>query len=366
MLEPDSAGAAPLPALVSVDDVQRRLEAIFPAAFPDRAMLVGRMAAHVVFVFLYGGFIEGNGRLLRPSLVYLFTAEQARRATTGQRLAWLAAAFKPGYRPSGKRWYADNSRESIRDDLIRERLLAMGIVGRKEGVPTTSSKPVYFLRAAFAALFAPTLVDAALPSEMVAWRKTHLDSSSLKRMALKARGVEARQGDVFIEMPDGTRMRVSAGPSSPILKALVEDFAPRWLRTPVVLWISASDQKLYPQFVQRAAAIGLSFAANEALPDLIMADLADPVRFLFCEIVATDGPVTAQRKAALTAIARRSGIDDEQLHFVTAFQDREAAAFRKTFSRIAPDSDIWFSTEPDLLLELRSAKPLRPGARANP
>ena len=359
MLERDSAGAAaPLPRLVSVDEVQRRLEAIFPAAFPDRGILVGRMAAHVVFVFLYGGFIEGSSRLLRPSLVYFFTAEQARRVAIGQRLAWLAAAFKPGYRPSGKRWYADNSRESIRDDLMRARLLAMGIIGRKEGVATTSSAPVYFLRAAFAALFAPALGGAAMANAIVAWRSAHLGSSTLKRMALKAQGALARQGDVFIEMPDGTRMRVSAGPSAPILKAMVEAFAPRWLRRPAVLWISASDQKIQPHFVQMAASIGLSFAASKELPDLILADLSDPVRFLFCEIVATDGPVTAQRKAALTAIARQAGIDDEQLHFVTAFQDREAAAFRKTFSRIAPDSDIWFSTEPDLIVELRSAKPL--------
>lgn len=152
-------------------------------------------------------------------------------------------------------------------------------------------------------------------------------------------------------------MRVSAGPSSPILQAVVEEFAPRWLQKPVVLWISASDQKAQPQFVQRAASVGLAFDACNELPDLILADLADPVRFVFCEIVATDGPVTAERKAALTAIAKRSGIDTEQLHFMTAFQDREAAAFRKTFSRIAPDSDVWFSTEPDLIVELRSAKP---------
>lgn len=72
------------------------------------------MAAHVVFVFLYGGFIEHSGRLLRPSLVYFFTAEQADRTASADRLAWLASAFRPGFRPNGKRWYADNSRESIR------------------------------------------------------------------------------------------------------------------------------------------------------------------------------------------------------------------------------------------------------------
>ena len=78
MPEPNAEATAPqLPAIVSVDEVQRRLEAIFPAAFSDRSILVGRMAAHVVFVFIYGGFIEGSGRLLRPSLVYFFTARQA-------------------------------------------------------------------------------------------------------------------------------------------------------------------------------------------------------------------------------------------------------------------------------------------------
>jgi hypothetical protein len=80
----------------------------------------------------------------------------------------------------------------------------------------------------------------------------------------------------------------------------------------------------------------------------------DPVRILFCEIVASDGPITLERKSALTEIARAAGIDPATLHFVTAFEDREAAAFRKSISRIAPDSDIWFRTEPDLILELRT------------
>ena len=353
---PESRAKAPLPMLVPVAEVQRRLEAIFPAEFADRSILVGRMAAHVIFVFLYGGFIENSGQLLRPSVVYFFTAEQAERTASADRLAWLASACKSGHRPSCKRWYADNSRESIRDDLMRGRLLAMGIVGRKEGVATTSSAPVYFMRAAFAALFDPGLSGPALLTAIAAWRATHLASSTLKRMALKAQGALARQGDVFIEMPDGTRMRVSAGPSSPILQAMVEEFAPRWLQKPVVLWISASDRKAHPQFVHLAASIGLAFDASKELPDLILADLADPVRFLFCEIVASDGPVTVERKAVFVAMAKRSGIEIEQLHFVNAFQDREAAAFRKTFSRIAPDSDVWFSTEPDLIVELRSAK----------
>ena len=58
-------------------------------------------------------------------------------------------------------------------------------------------------------------------------------------------------------MPDGTRLRVSAGPSSLILKAMIEQFAPRYLKQPVVLWISASDKKTWPQFVEAAKHVGL-------------------------------------------------------------------------------------------------------------
>ena len=343
--------------LVTVSEVRRRLAAIFPEPFPDRRILVGQMAAHVVFVFLYGDFVEHSGRLLRPSLIYRFTAEQARLANAEQRRAWLAVAFKRNHLPAGQRWYEDNTRESIRDDLMRNRLLAMGIIGREEGVATTSSTPVYFMRESFAALFDPELHGASLGAAIETWRAGHLSPSALQRMALKAQGVLTRHGDLLIDLPDGTRMRVSAGPSSPILKAMIEQFAPRWLVKPVVLWMSASDQKSQPHFMQRAAAVGLSFDPSNELPDLILADLGDPIRFLFCEIVATDGQVTSERKAALTSIARNCGIAAANLHFVTAYRDREAAAFRKTFSRIAPDSDIWFSTEPDLLLSLRSMKP---------
>lgn len=360
MPEPHTASAAlHLPALVRLEEVRRRLAAIFPESFPDRSILVGQMAAHVVFVFLYGGIVENSGRLFRPSLVYRFTAEQARRTKPEQRLAWLAVAFKRGHLSAGKRWYADNTREAIRDNLMRDRLRGMGIIGRIEGVPTTSDKPVSFLRESFAALFNPALTGVALDAAIDAWRSRHLSSSTLKRMALKAQGVLARKGDVYIEFPDGTRTRISAGPSSLILKAMIEDFAPRWLRNPAVLWISASDQKTPAQYVELAASISLVFDPRNELPDLILADMEHPVRFLFCEIVATDGPVTPERKSALTEIARQAGIDADCLRFVTAYDDREAPAFRKSISRIAPDSDIWFRTEPDLIVKLRSPIPGR-------
>lgn len=48
--------AVSLPALVSVKEVQRRLKLIFPETFPDRAMLVGQLAARAVLYFSTAAF----------------------------------------------------------------------------------------------------------------------------------------------------------------------------------------------------------------------------------------------------------------------------------------------------------------------
>lgn len=219
-------------------------------------------------------------------------------------------------------------------------------------MPTNASTPAYSLQASFAALFDASIDGRALAQAIDAWRSAHLSSASLQRMKLKAQGALAAEGDVLIVLPDGTRMRFSAGPSTLILKSLIEDYTPRWLREPMVLWISASDRRTQSTFVERAASVGLRFEADKLLPDLILADLADPVSFVFCEIVATDGPVDEARKAAFIELTRACGIADGNVRFVTAYLDREAPELRKTFHRVATGSDLWFSSEPALVVKL--------------
>lgn len=341
-----------LPVLLNLAGVKARLASIFPDAFANRAILTGEMAARVVYVFLYGGFVQGQAHLLRPSHVYFFTREQADKTSVQQRLNWRRDAGKPGFRHAGQRWYADNSRETIRDDLMRNTMLRLGIASKQAGIAVTSSKPSWYLDGDFASLFEPSLQAAALDAALLLWRKTHLNAGELQRMALRAEGVQRQTGDLLIAMPDGSRIRVSAGPSSLIAKGVVERFASKHLRDPAVLWLSVSDRKTYPQFVELAAKVGLRFDANAVLPDIILADIGQPVKFIFFEVVASDGPVTEARRAALTEIIQRSHVPMERVTFITAYEDRNAAPFKKNVSELALNSYVWFRTEPNLLLHL--------------
>lgn len=351
---------ATLPELAPIDEVRDRLGRVFPADFPDRGVLVGLMATRAVFVFLYGGFVEGAGRYLRPSFVYFFTEEQSVRMTEEDRTEWLRRAGLAKFRPQGTRWYADNSRESIRDDLLRNAMLRLGLVGKRSGVAVTSSKPSWYLAASFARLFDPGLGGVELDQAIETWRSGALDPGTLQRMALRAQGVERRDDELLVELPDGSRIRVAHGPSSLITKDLIEVLAPKFLGRPAVLWISASDRKAYPQFVELAASVGLRFDLNAELPDLILADLSTPIRFICCEVVATDGPVSEARKQALVGLmTAKSKISTSSLTFVTAYEDRNAAPFKKNFSQLARDSFVWFRTEPDLLVHLSTLRPAK-------
>lgn len=345
-----------LPELPSIREIQRRLGIIFPETFPERSLLVGSMAARVVFVFLYGGYVEGAGRYLRPSHVYLFTDRQARKTSESERREWISSSTRPGFRLPGKRWYADTSRETIRDDLMRNQFLKrLGVMHKKPGAATTASTPVNFLDAEFAALFAPSVSGIVLNSKIVRWREKHLGAATLQRMALRGQGLQGVGSDVLVDMPDGTRIRLAAGPSALIAKGLIEDFARRHLSNPGVLWISASDRKSYPQFAEVAASVGLRFDLSGELPDLILADLGDPPKFLLCEIVATDGAVTEERMHDLLQLVRASSIPESAVRYLSAFEERASPSFRKNFAALAVNSLVWFRTEPDLLVTLDSA-----------
>ncbi len=262
-----------LPRLISIREIKRRLESIFPEGLEMRQNLVHEMAARVVYVFLYGGMLEGSENLLRPSHVYLFTERQARLKLDIERERWLTQSRQPKFRPSGKRWYADTTREPIRDETIRFGLLDIGAVGRTEGGAITSSKPVYFLKTQFADLFDPLLTGIELGAAITMWQKTHLTGAARARMALLAAGKVKKSTDLLISCPDGTVAKLSPGPSSIISKDVVEVFAFNFLKVPALLWLSESGAKVRYEDDATARALGLKIDKASILPDIILVNV---------------------------------------------------------------------------------------------
>jgi hypothetical protein len=350
-----------LPALLSWESVQERLQVIFPDGTKNRGYVTRDLAASTVFVALYIGAVEGRGVFLAPKHVYRMSDEQADLLDPSDRMRYCEAVMKPGGRAPGQQWYADTSREPIRDETLREGLVSLGAAIEKADVPTTSSKPRYALKAEFAALFDPSLSGEVLVDAISAWQAKSLTKGALARIAIVRRGGVAGGEHVPVTLPNGQKLHMKPGPSSEIAKAVIEVFAATFLKEPAVLFVSESGNKILAHHDEMARSIGLAIKAEKNLPDAILVDLGPEHPLLvFVEVVATDGPINDRRKQALEDLAKDAGFPPEHIAYVTAYSDRSASPFKKTVDSLAWGSYAWFASEPEGLIELSVGRgPLR-------
>jgi hypothetical protein len=345
--------SVPLPPYATVSLIASRLPLIFPEGTPNRGYCIRDLAAKTIFCALYIGAIEGAGRYFGPVHVYRMTDEQASNTEDDTRLDYATAVLSRNGSVAGRRWYADNTREPIRDETLRDGLVAIGAVIRREDLATTSSLPRYSLRPEFAALFDPQLEGDVFDAATLAFQKAYLSKGALSRVSIMLAGAAASDTGLLVTFPNGETRPMAPGPSSVISKAVIEVFVPRFLTQPAILWLSESGNKVVARDDRIAAAIGLKIEADKNLPDLILADLGGgETKLLFVEVVATDGAVTERRRTALLALTDAAGFDRDRVAFLTAYQDRDGAAFRKTVAQLAWGSFAWFMSEPTQLVAM--------------
>ena len=161
-----------LPTLALIRD---RLPKIFPEGVDGRPWATAERAARSAFVFFYACAVEGvSERRVRPAMVTTMSDVQAATASAEDRALWWDLARRPR-RPGqvAKRWYAENTREPIRDETFRVWKEYGALL--EDALPTTSSRPRYRLAPDFAELFNPDLDGADLDDAIAAWQSRHLN-----------------------------------------------------------------------------------------------------------------------------------------------------------------------------------------------
>ncbi|MBN8504490.1 MAG: restriction endonuclease [Burkholderiales bacterium] len=343
-----------LPRIPSFETILERLPRIFDGV-DNQAYCTRASTAKTIAVLFYAGAIHGQDRWIRPSQVTEMSDDQLALQSDTEREAWcqLTLSNRRRPRPLGA-WYAPNSREQIRDENLRQGLIPNGAAHERPGLPTTTSLPKYSMYADFANLFDETLSGVDLDTAIDSWRSAHLSHGARSRALLRARGVTASSARVQVAFPNGAVHVLAPGPSSDISKAVVEDFAHRFLEDPAVLWLSESAVKVLDDGL--ATMLGLTIDPARALPDIILVDAGvqgGGVLVVFVEVVNSDGPVNQVRRDTLEALARDAGFNTSDIVYVTAYADRASPAYRSNINSLAWDSFVWFASEPDCVVSLR-------------
>ena len=247
----------------------------------------------------------------------------------------------------GKR-YAPNTRETFRRQTIHQ-FVDAGLVRYNPDDPT---RPVN----------SPKAVYQISPDAMVLLRSfgtgewnRNLAAYLAARQTLAARYAKEREMRMqSVKLAGGRNFRLSPGEHSELIKAVVEEFAPRFVPGGMLVYVGDTGEKWGYFDEGLLKKLGVVIDSHGKMPDVA---LYYPERewLLLVECVTSHGPVDAKRHAELAELF----VDSTARHvYVTAFPSR--SVMTRHLSRIAWETEVWCADAPSHLIHFDGERFLGP------
>lgn len=244
--------------------------------------------------------------------------------------------------------YAENTRETIRDESIKVLVLA-GILLPNPDDPARSKNS-----SRFCYQVVPEALNLFRSFGTSAWR-TNLEEFLSNKPTLIERYARIRTSShISLLVDTDSEILLSAGIHSELIKSIIEDFKPRFAPDSQILYIGETGSKWEHFNPEPFNEMGIALTSDSQMPDVILLDTTRKW-LLLIESVTSNGPIDGRRYDELISIFRT---DDAFLIFVTAFLDR--AVMRKFLSDLAWETEVWIADSPDHLIHFNGNKFLGP------
>lgn len=244
--------------------------------------------------------------------------------------------------------YAPNTRETFRRQTMHQFVQA-GLVQENPDDPsraTNSPKWCYQL-----ADYAAQLLRQYGADE---WTE-QLDEYLRKVPSLKEHYASLRKlNRIPVCFGDGSEVQLSAGSHNELVKAIVEQFCPRFTPGAEVLYIGDTKEKFAFCDVEQMRQLGCEINEHGKMPDVIVF-FPEKGWLILVESVTSHGPVDAKRHSELAELF--SSVKPG-LVYVTAFPDRSLMA--RYLSVISWETEVWVADAPDHLIHFNGERFLGP------
>lgn len=246
------------------------------------------------------------------------------------------------------RQYAPNTRETFRRQTIHQFLQA-GLVVYNPDNPdraVNSPKAVYQVE--------PVTLKVIRSFGSPQWQQ-NLTEYLLSRPTLAQRYADERQlRQVAVRMANGTNLQLSPGEHSDLIRAIIEEFAPRFLPGSLLVYAGDTGDK-WGYFDQRLLVkLGVSIDRHGKMPDVLL-HYARRKWLTLVECATSHGPVDAKRHDELSKVFATAKAD---LVYVTAFPSR--AVMSRYLADIAWETDVWVAESPSHLIHFNGPRFLGP------
>jgi hypothetical protein len=247
-----------------------------------------------------------------------------------------------------KRNYAPNTRETFRRQTMHQ-FVSAGVALYN---PDEPDRPVNSPAAVYQ--IAPSALALIRSFETRFWHKK-LVAYLAERQTLAERYARARkQNLVPVQIAPGQKIKLSPGKHSKLLRAIIEDFAPRFLPGAELVYAGDTGEKWGYFDALLLSKLNVNVDAHGKMPDVV---LFDPKRkwLVLVEAVTSHGPVDGKRHSELGALFAKSTAG---LVYVTAFLSRPTMS--QYLSEIAWETEVWVSDAPSHLIHFNGERFLGP------
>jgi hypothetical protein len=244
--------------------------------------------------------------------------------------------------------YAPNTRETFRRQTMHQ-FVAAGLALYNPDVPdrpVNSPKAVYQI--------APDTLALLHAFGTNNW-KSALGAYLSMHESLSVRYAKARiLNQIPVAIAPGKKIRLTPGAHSELIRAVIEEFAPRFVPGSQLVYAGDTGDK-WGYFDKRLLeTLGVSVDTHGKMPDVV---LYCPKRYwlVLVESVTSHGPVNGKRHAELAQLFAGSSVG---LVFVTAFPGRSAMA--RHLRSIAWETEVWCADAPSHLIHFNGERFLGP------
>jgi len=244
--------------------------------------------------------------------------------------------------------YAPNTRETVRRQTMHQ-FCDAGIAlynPDKPDRPVNSPKAVYQIEPGALALLRQFGTKA--------WHNA-LATYLANRETLVARYAKERnQNRIPVEIAPGKEITLSPGEHSELIRAIIEDFAPRFAPGSVLVYAGDTGDKWCYFDAPLLSELGVEVDSHGKMPDVIL-HYTEKNWLLLVESVTSHGPVDGKRHDELANLFAGSNAG---LVYVTAFPNR--AIMGRYLSEIAWETEVWVADAPSHLIHFNGARFLGP------
>ena len=244
--------------------------------------------------------------------------------------------------------YAPNTRETFRRQTMHQFVEAGVAVYNPDlpGRPVNSPAAVYQI--------APDCL-AVLRRYGSKNYEVKLRSLVSTRQTLTERYAKSRNmAKVPLRVSAGREVLLSPGAHSNLIRAICEEFAPRFVPGGKLVYVGDTGEKWGYLDEASFESLGLAIDNHGKMPDVVLY-YPEKKWLVLAEAVTSHGPVDAKRHHELSELFKNSRVG---LVFVSAFPDRRTLT--RYVGGISWETEVWISDNPDHLIHFNGARFLGP------